>query len=53
VFEEKAQRLGGAEFLAQGTLYPDVIESKAMRSKSMLQMAGSSVLHVNPGATSY
>ena len=29
VFEQEARRLAGVEYLAQGTLYPDVIESRS------------------------
>jgi len=29
VFEKEAKRIGGVKFLVQGTLYPDVIESKS------------------------
>jgi GMP synthase (glutamine-hydrolysing) len=34
VFEEEARRLGGADFLVQGTLYPDVIESVSHKGPS-------------------
>ena len=34
VFEEEARRLGPVEFLAQGTLYPDLIESTSFRGPS-------------------
>jgi GMP synthase (glutamine-hydrolysing) len=34
VFEEEARKVGGAEFLVQGTLYPDVIESVSHKGPS-------------------
>ncbi|MBD3366907.1 MAG: glutamine-hydrolyzing GMP synthase [Candidatus Eisenbacteria bacterium] len=34
VFEEEARRVGDVEYLAQGTLYPDVIESVSVKGPS-------------------
>ena len=34
IFEEEAKKIAGAEFLVQGTLYPDVIESVSIKGPS-------------------
>jgi GMP synthase (glutamine-hydrolysing) len=34
IFEEEAKRIAGVEFLVQGTLYPDVIESVSIKGPS-------------------
>ncbi len=34
IFEEEARKIGDVEFLAQGTLYPDVIESVSFKGPS-------------------
>ena len=36
VFEEEAKKIKGVEFLAQGTLYPDVIESVSFKGPSAM-----------------
>ena len=33
VFEEEARKLEGIEFLAQGTIYPDIVESGTKTAK--------------------
>lgn len=35
VFEEEANKLAGIEFLAQGTIYPDIVESGTKTAKSV------------------
>ncbi len=36
IFEREAKKLGGVEYLAQGTLYPDVIESVSSKGPSAM-----------------
>jgi len=37
IFEEEASRIGNVSFLAQGTLYPDVIESVSFRGEAPIK----------------
>ncbi|MEN8140346.1 MAG: glutamine-hydrolyzing GMP synthase [Thermodesulfobacteriota bacterium] len=37
IFEEEAHKLGQVKFLAQGTLYPDVIESVALGGQTVIK----------------
>ena len=36
VFEEEARKLEGIDFLAQGTIYPDIVESGSMTAKMVI-----------------
>ena len=46
VFEEEARKLNGIDFLGQGTIYPDIVESGTKTAKMVKS-------HHNVGAVSY
>ena len=46
VFEEEARKLEGIDFLGQGTIYPDIVESGTKTAKMVKS-------HHNVGAVSY
>ena len=41
VFEEEAKKIGAVDFLVQGTIYPDVVESGDVYKRQFLGRAGS------------
>jgi len=49
VFEEEAKKVGDAEFLVQGTLYPDVIESAARRRSQRSFVTSPRMRTASPG----
>jgi GMP synthase (glutamine-hydrolysing) len=49
VFQKEAKRIKGAKWLAQGTIYPDVIESAGARSGSSGKKAATIKSHHNVG----
>src|SRR5437763_7280499 len=50
VFEAEAKKIGGADFLAQGTLYPDVIESVSFTGGPSVRIKSNNNLVGLPGA---
>ncbi|MDR1140751.1 MAG: glutamine-hydrolyzing GMP synthase [Planctomycetaceae bacterium] len=49
VFSEAAKKFGNAQYLAQGTIYPDIIESGASLDQTGVQPAATIKLHHNVG----
>ena len=39
VFEEEARKLDGIDFLGQGTIYPDIVESGTKRQQSYIKVS--------------